>query len=201
MGMLKKRIEQLIPSGLQLKECNQKSSLIANFGDIQTKDFSGYCLAVTGKWLSNPKFVEDHILDVRFQRDTMDMQREYEKAKEHGADFLGRKFPNLAHLVKKEVQPLTAENLYNEIIYLGGQQLASGYIMIALGDSTDYGHALGVIINNGNYCFFDVNECFCSMGNVQAFWNFIYYYVTQEEYGLLKQGYNCFQVALYNHQP
>ena len=201
MGMLKKRIEQSISSGLQLVECNQKSSLIANFGGFQMKDFPGYCLAVTGQWLSNPEYVKGHINETRFQTDTIQIQREYEKAEISGADFLARKFPNLVNLVKKEVCPLTAERLYNEIIYLEGKLLTSGYIMIALWDSTDSGHAIGVIIDNGKYHFFDANECFCTTDNAHVFWDFIYQYVTQPEYGLLQQRYNSFQVALYNHQP
>ncbi|EGD48970.1 hypothetical protein Cpap_3398 [Ruminiclostridium papyrosolvens DSM 2782] len=203
MGKLMKKIEQEVKGVYITKECCQDLVKQRFSGPLITK-YYGYCLAATGRWLVNPKDTENEIAGQKFQAETMNLQSRYEASRIDGDTFLGKEYPRELGLpVRKANYQLTSENLYNQIIYLKDNiPLTQGYMMLCIGEKPNkFTHALGVIINDGNYYFFDANEGFCSMKGTETFWGFIYHYVTNLDYGLLKQGYTHFLVALYNHQP
>jgi hypothetical protein len=210
MGMLMKRIRDKVGGVTITKECCQ-DSVKGRFSGPQMADFYGYCLAATGRWLTNPQETENRITDQSFQIETLSLQAKYEASGLTGDKFLKREYPQiLDNPITKGVYQLTPQKLYNEIIYKDATPLTLGYMMIVVGEEPGLhkpSHALGVCIRDTYYYFFDANEGFCSMQNRDTFWNFIYWYVTEQKVndrgtgGLFAQGYTHFQVVLYNHQP
>jgi len=204
MGILMKKSSQNADgttiSGIYIRKEFSQLNILNKYSGPPMANFFGYCLAATGQWLDNPEEVENNITKIKFDTKTMNMQMEYKASILSTPDYLLKNFRTLKTVNCSDSIDLTPEALYNKIIYSNdGKILKNCRIMIGLTDDSNLGHALGVIINKGQYYLFDANEGICSFTDKSCFWHFIYNYLKVEN-GLLAQGYKKFYIAAYNSE-
>ncbi len=198
MGLLMKKASQDFLDGITITREFDQANVLRRYVGPQKVDFFGYCLAATGKWLTDPQNVVNDITKQSFQIDTMKMQAEYKGSGLKAPDYLSQRFASLQNLVFKDVKKLVPGDLYNGIIFSSEARLLNqGYVMVGLLDGRGSGHAIGAIINGTCFYFFDASEGTCSFTSKEFFWKFLYKYVTSDN-GLFAQGYKDFYVAQYN---
>jgi hypothetical protein len=64
-------------------------------------------------------------------------------------------------------------------------------ILYLVGASDGTGHAIGIVKRSTGFLFLDVNEGLTRLGDRNALWRFLYYYITDDVQGLAK-GYPKF---------
>jgi hypothetical protein len=154
---------------------------VASFLGIPDDNFFGFCNAATGRFLQDPDTFETYVKGIRGKAVLARAQERYEsvgKADRYVTDTYG-----LTHLSTVGPHTLTPQNVLSCVDKAGGSKM----ILYLVGAPDGSGHAIGIIKKSTGFLFLDVNEGLTSLGDRNALWRFLYYYITNSVQGLAKE--------------
>lgn len=157
-----------------------QSSLFDSLG-IPRDTFGGFCALTVGEFLIRPDTIEAKLRSSRGKIDLLNANGRYRGSGKPSYEFITGEF-GLTYVGVTEVATLTPEHTLAALESLRGTRHMIGVLRTGGGS----GHAGGVIVSGGKYSFFDAEEGQAELPNRDAFWRFLYRYITHATKGLAR---------------
>ncbi len=141
--------------------------------------FSGFCALTVGEFLIRPDTIETKLRSSRGKIDLLNANGRYHGSGKSSYEFITGEF-GLTYVGATDVAALTPEHTLAALESLRGTRHMIGLLRTGGGS----GHAVGVIVSGGRYSFFDAEEGQAELPNRDAFWRFLYRYITHPTKGL-----------------
>lgn len=148
---------------------------------IPRDTFSGFCALTVGEFLIRPDTIETKLRSSRGKIDLLNANGRYRGSGRPSYEFITGEF-GLTYVGATAVATLTPEHALAALESLHGTRHMIGLLRTGGGG----GHAVGVIVSGGRYSFFDAEEGQAELPNRDAFWKFLYRYITHATKGLAK---------------
>lgn len=154
---------------------------------IPRETFGGFCALAVGEFLTRPDTIETKLRSSRGKIDLLNANGRYHGSGKPSYEFITGEF-GLTYVGATSVTALTPENTLRAIESQRGTRHMIGVTRTARGT----GHAVGLLVAAGKYSFFDAEEGLAELPNRDAFWRFLYRYITHATKGLAAEYQNVF---------
>ena len=164
--------------GATVKFAWAQRSLFRTLG-IPEDTWNGFCAMAVGEFFVDPDAIEGKLKGQKSKIDLVHLHANYRASGQASYNYITAHF-GFNYVGVTDETALTAENLWAAIGLHNGTKR-----MIGLLKPKGGGHAIGLVIANSKYTFFDAEEGVVEISDRNVFWYFLYRYVNHPTKGLL----------------